>query len=154
MILITCWKILKLIICEHIAISNLILCVIVITIKILSTRSRILDLIICEHFSIFNLNKGWCGEVSQDDEQREPVLSLQLQNIRSSPRWRSTLWAPKLYVEPHCIEECHPEEEDWFDETFSSMFLDVWYRSLGILNLNWKLPLCSGFCSWEIGFAS
>ena len=23
------------------------------------------------------------------------------------------------------IEECHPEEEDWFDETFSSMFLDV-----------------------------
>ena len=23
------------------------------------------------------------------------------------------------------IEECHPEEEDWFDETFSSMFLGV-----------------------------
>ena len=23
------------------------------------------------------------------------------------------------------IEECHPDEEDWFDETFSSMFLDV-----------------------------
>ena len=22
-------------------------------------------------------------------------------------------------------EECHPEEEDWFDENFSSMFLDV-----------------------------
>ena len=23
------------------------------------------------------------------------------------------------------IEECHSEEEDWFDETFSSQFLDV-----------------------------
>ena len=32
------------------------------------------------------------------------------------------------------IEECHSEEEDWFDETFSSQFLDVWCRSLGAIN--------------------
>ena len=31
------------------------------------------------------------------------------------------------------IEECH-SEEDWFDETFSSQFLDVWCRSLGAIN--------------------
>ena len=32
------------------------------------------------------------------------------------------------------IEECHSEEEDWFDETFSSRFLDIWCRSLGVIN--------------------
>ena len=42
---------------------------------------------------------------------------------------------PKHYI-PHWnhIEECHSEEEDWFDETFSSQFLDVWCRSLGAIN--------------------
>ena len=62
-------------------------------------------------------NKGRSGELSQDDEQRKPVLSLRVQNPDPSPE-EGQLCGLQISMWDH-IEECHPEEEDWFEKTFS-----------------------------------
>ena len=64
-------------------------------------------------------NKGGSAEVSQDNQccLCDFKISDPCPEEGQLCGLLSSMW-------DH-IEECHPEEEDWFDETFSSMFLDV-----------------------------